>query len=126
MITLTITGENPKEFLEQLAGFLSVKETTVEVEEIPKPRKTREKKEEKAETPTVPPVMPPLEDDGLGEPEKKALTIEEVRAIGRDVAKIVGPDKVRELVTSMGVESLPKITPDKFDEFVTKVRKLTA
>lgn len=131
MITLTISGENAKEFMQDLAEFLSVKNKPAEpvasengvATEEPKTRKPRTSKEEKPVAPVVPTDTD--EDDGLGDPPVVTHTVESIRALAKDRATAVGADKVRGLIQSMGFAKLPELTADKYAEFADKVAKLT-
>jgi hypothetical protein len=127
MITLTISGENATEFMQDLAEFLSVKQKPTEipvsengVAEEPKTRKTRTPKED-----PKPPVTPPVEDDGLSDDPEVTYTLESIRALGQKEAKRVGAETVRGLIKSLGCDSLPTMPADKWAEFAEKVVKLT-
>jgi hypothetical protein len=106
--------------LEKIAGNISAPSENGQPAEEPKTRKSRTPKDT---TPATPPAAEPI-DDGLGE-EETTHTIESIRALGREEAKRVGPDKVRGLVKELGFDKLPEMTPDKFGEFAEKVVKLT-
>lgn len=56
----------------------------------------------------------------VGEP----LTIEQVRAKAQEVSKSGKRDQVLELVQSYGVDSLPKLDPSHFADFLTKLKAL--
>lgn len=115
--TLTILASPELQaVLEKLASFRS--ETATEGEE-PKTRKPRTPKD----IPAAP--APAAEDDGLGDDPPVVHTAESIRALGKDRATIVGAEKVRELIKSLGFESIKNVTPDKYAEFVEKVNKLT-
>jgi hypothetical protein len=119
--TLTIQGETHElpALLEKLNGTPS--ENGQPVEEP----KTRKQRIQKDASPVAPPTVEKI-DDGLGEEEPPVVhTIESIRALGREEAKRVGPDKVRALVKELGFDKLPDMTPDKFGEFAEKVVKLT-